>query len=290
MSKGACLIVAAILLISFLAVGTFTRPVSCWKNGDPDNNPDYGTHDWIAEHALDWLPPVEKQFIVDNLPSYLYGTEVPDTVIGDKTKHHVYYYADHSLQDDASAVRAQDEYLAAVEFAATGDWANAAEALGIMSHYISDLAVFGHVMGTVTAWGSEVNHDDYEAYVNKRTNAYEDEFSSYLSFDGSLSNVSAYDAALTLAFDTTFDVSGGLNCTWMDQNYNWSNSAFKDRCGESINLAVNLLADVLHTFYTNAVPEFSASLLLPLFTFLAMCIVVYVKKSKRKIPTLNLHQ
>ena len=43
--------------------------VSGWSNGgysaDPAN-PDYGTHDWIAEHALDWLPQEEKQFLLDN--------------------------------------------------------------------------------------------------------------------------------------------------------------------------------------------------------------------------------
>ena len=33
----------------------------------------------------------------------------------------------------------------------------------------------------------------------------------------------------------------------MDDNYNWTNSDFKNRAGQSINLAVNLLADVLHT-------------------------------------------
>jgi uncharacterized protein YvpB len=35
----------------------------------------------------------------------------------------------------------------------------------------------------------------------------------------------------------------------MDHNYNWNNLTFKNRCGESLNLAVNLIADVLHTFY-----------------------------------------
>jgi len=37
--------------------------VSGWSNGGysaAPANPDYGTHDWIAEHALDWLPLAEK--------------------------------------------------------------------------------------------------------------------------------------------------------------------------------------------------------------------------------------
>ncbi len=74
------------------------------------HEPDYGTHDWIAEHALDWLPAAEKKHLVDNLVVYLYGTELPDNGgapdgIGDQFLHHVYYYSDGSLQDDASAVR-----------------------------------------------------------------------------------------------------------------------------------------------------------------------------------------
>jgi uncharacterized protein YvpB len=34
----------------------------------------------------------------------------------------------------------------------------------------------------------------------------------------------------------------------MNQSYNWDNPAFVNRCGESLDLAVNLIADVLHTF------------------------------------------
>jgi len=40
----------------------------------------------------------------------------------------------------------------------------------------------------------------------------------------------------------------------MDANYNWTNPAFTGRSGESINLAVNMLADVLHTLYQEANP------------------------------------
>ncbi len=60
--------------------------------------------------------------------------------------------------------------------------------------------------------------------------------------------LSAYDAALALAYDTTFDVDGDFTCVWMDTHYNWSDAAFRNRAGESLNLAVNLIADVLHTF------------------------------------------
>jgi len=248
----------AVVALSSLLLGAIANivPVFGWGNGgfsDDPSNPNYGTHDWIAHHALDWLPPKEKQFILNNLANYLYGTELPDNGgapdgIGDTVKHHVYYFANSSLQDNASAVRAREEYDNAVNLFILGNLANATKSLGIMAHYISDLAAFGHVMGSGTDWGAETHHSDYEGYVEGRTNSYDDEFNPFLVFDGELSQISAYDAVLKLAYDTTFDIYGDLTCVWMDQNYNWNNATFKNRCGDSLNRAVNLIADVIHTF------------------------------------------
>jgi len=67
------------------------------------------------------------------------------------------------------------------------------------------------------------------------------------------------EAALLLAFDTTFGGVTIRNATWMDQHYDWSNSDFKSRAAESINLAANYLADVLHGFWLavgQPIPEF----------------------------------
>jgi len=257
LKKHAAFLVTVTLSSLLFGANVSLVAVSGWSNGgfsaDP-SNPDYGTHDWIAQHALDWLPLKEKQFIISYLANYLYGTELPDNGgapdgIGDTANHHVYYFTGRSLQDNASAVRAQEEYDTAANIFKIGDLANATKRLGAMTHYICDVAVFGHVMGSATDWGPETHHSDYEDYVNERTNSYNDEFNTFLVFDGALSRVSAYNATLTLAYDTTFDREGGLTCVWMDQNYNWSNPTFKWRCGESLNFAVNLVADVLHTFY-----------------------------------------
>jgi hypothetical protein len=279
--QAACLFTIALLSTWFIAS---TAEVSGWSNGgysaDPDN-PDYGTHDWIAEHALDWLPLEEKQFLLDNKASYLYGTELPDNGqaadgIGDTTKHHVYYFANGSVQDDVAAVRAKEEYMNAVNFYNAGNFDEAAKRLGMVTHYIVDMAVFGHVMGASTAWGAEVHHSDYETYVQARTDSYVDDFNSFLVFDGSLRSVSAYEAALTLANDTTFDADGQYTCVWMDQNYNWSDAAFKSRSGESLNLAVNLIAGVLHSFYTEAIiPEFPSSFAVTVFVILSVTLVLF---------------
>jgi len=284
----ACALLSALIIVSFSAIA-----VSGWSNGgyseDP-NEPIYGTHDWIAEHALDWLPQQQKQFLLDNKASYLYGTELPDNNqapdgIGDTTKHHVYYAADGSVQDNAAAVRARDEFLEAVDFYMDGNFSEAAKQLGIVTHYVADMAVFGHVMTASTAWGAETHHSDYEAYVQNRMGSYASEFDSYLVFDGSLSAVSAYDAALALANDTTFDVTGDLTCVWMDQHYNWSDPAFKSRCGESLNLAVNLIADMLYSFNSEVIPEFPAWSILPLLMIAMLFAVSLKKKLTRPAPT-----
>jgi len=255
-------IVLPVFILLFLIAPAFMVDVWAWSNGgfsaDP-SNPDYGTHDWIAHHALDWLPDQEKQYILDNLATYLYGTELPDNSqapdgIGDTAKHHVYFNSKGVMTDGAAAVRASTEYGNTLSFLKSGDFAKTAKYAGVMSHYIVDMAVFGHVMGAGTDWGAEKHHSDYEDYVNQRTSSYEAEFNSYLAFDGSFDVMSAYEAAKNLAYDTTFDVDGDLTCVWMDQNYNWNNPSFRDRCGESLNLAVNYLTDVLHSLYSEALP------------------------------------
>jgi hypothetical protein len=265
-----------------------------WSNGgystDPAS-PKYGTHDWIAQHALDWLPIQEKQDILNNMANYLYGTELPDnanapdgTGIGDSSKHHVYFYVNTSLQDPSGAARAQEEYDIALDYVKMHDWVNASKTLGAMTHYISDLAVFGHVMGADADWDAEVHHSDYEDYVETRTDNYTDTFNSYLTFDGDLANTSPYDAALTLAFNTTFGDNGNYNCTWMDQNYNWTNQVFKSRMGESLNLAVNLVADVLHTFTARAlISEYPVVWIAPVFMMITLLTTLVYKRKRPEL-------
>ncbi|MDP2899500.1 MAG: hypothetical protein Q8O47_00835, partial [Candidatus Bathyarchaeota archaeon] len=64
-------------LLFIVLILSSIRTTEAWSNGgyssDP-SSPDYGTHDWIAQHALDWLPAQNKQDITDNLQIYLYGT------------------------------------------------------------------------------------------------------------------------------------------------------------------------------------------------------------------------
>jgi len=254
------ILLAAITIFASLASA---RCASAWSNGGKSasvNNPVYSTHDWIAQHALDWLPAEEKQFIVENLNLYLYGTELPDFAdavggdgIGDTTNHHVYYHADGTLGGHPGADRAQAMYQEAVDDVRSGDIGSAAKYAGAMTHYIDDLAVFGHVMGTYTDWGAEHHHSDYESYVGNHTLGYDSPYNQYLSFDGTLEQTTAYDVALHVAHDTTFDDSGqGHTAVWMDTHYDWGNPAFVARMGASLNVAVNAVADALHSLWVES--------------------------------------
>jgi len=96
---------------------------------------------------------------------FLYGTELPDNGkaplgdgIGDSILHHVYYYANGQLQDDSEARRAKEAYQQTLNFPTAKDYRNAAKWMGITTHYVDDLGVFGHVMGAGTDWGSELHH------------------------------------------------------------------------------------------------------------------------------------
>jgi hypothetical protein len=257
-------ILLTIVCFSVLFLGL--KPALGWSNGgysaDP-TQPDYGNHDWIAQHSLDFLPDNEKQYITSNLNLYLYGTELPDNSqtadgIGDTGKHHIYFYANGTMYDNASAKRANEEYQKALAFLKHHDYVNASKTAGTLSHYVVDVAVFGHVMGASTPWGTENNHSNYENYVDDRTGNYNSTtFNPVLRFDGNLTIISAYNATVNIAYDTTFDLDGDYNCTWMDTNYNWSNPTFASRAGESLNLAVNTLADILHSLYQEANPPVS---------------------------------
>lgn len=82
---------------------------------------------------MDWLPTQEKQWVLDKKVAYLYGTELPDNSqaadgIGDTGKHHVYFSANGSLQDDAAAIRAGEEHRKAVDAFNKGNLSEAASA------------------------------------------------------------------------------------------------------------------------------------------------------------------
>lgn len=248
-------------LMALLAI--LSVPSYAWSNGgysDNIGNPKYGTHDLILNKAIDMLPQETKAKI--NRTLALYGSEIPDCTtgiycIGDNTKHHVYYYKNKTVQHDIGAKRSQEEYNRAKYYLSKNDIYNFSIRIGAMSHYISDVAVFGHTMGTETNWGQEIHHSDYESYVQNHNSDF-----SGLYFDGGFTRISAYNASLKMAKETTFNLinSGKYTNVWMDKNYNFSNSTYKSRTKSLINYGTNIIADVIYTM-ADTKPPASVTLL-----------------------------
>jgi hypothetical protein len=65
-------------------------------------------------------------------------------------------------------------------------------------------------------------------------------------FDNKLDSISAYDAALAIAKDTTFD-NGVYTNVWMEKNYNIYNPNYLQRSKDSISYATNSITDVIYT-------------------------------------------
>lgn len=261
-----------------------TLPISNvygWSNGgystDP-SNPMIGTHDWVVEKAVNLLPSNEAQVFKDHLNMLKYGTELPDLSrmnggIGDSFNHHVYFDEEHMLFDDISALRANETYYQSLQLLSQGNFSGGVMFAGVMSHYISDVAVWGHCMGADTPWGKEQHHSDYENYVTEHQFLFEN--STFLI--APLNYATAYQATLDLASDTMFR---NLNATWMDNNYDWNNEQFKGRVEESLNEAVNYVANVLHTLWLDAgepIPEYS-TIMFPVFIMLMTIILLNRKR------------
>ena len=233
---------SAILILALCL--TATGSVEGWSNGgysSDESNPDYGTHDWIANAALQ---PQTKDvtFLRTTYNAlFLLGTEAPDNpaYIGDTGNHHVYYYSDKTVKDDVSADRAASIYASALAYIKSNDLDLAAFEVGVMAHYISDVGVFGHTMGASTDWGAEVHHSDYE-------NAFESRLGSISYPSTSLGNSSAYQATTGLAYKITFGNGAIKANTWMDTNYDWIDPVFEESAMASLNASVAAVAAAIN--------------------------------------------
>ncbi len=263
-----------VTIAALIMIVTTSNVAYAWINGvgspssDP-KNPVVGTHDRIISSAI-YMLPIDLQNKID-IVATKYGTEMPDYNntscnciygIRDQRNHHVYYFQNETLQDDNSARRAQEEYDLAMKNLNVGDKYNFSIHVGMMSHYISDVSVFGHTMGNNTDWGNEGApvHGSYENYVAGHSAQF---FSSQnITFDGKYDDITAYDATLALAKDTIFDNKfgkGKYTNIFMYEKINNSDpmiSAYEDpkfvaRIQQSLNYNVNLLADVLHSMLNN---------------------------------------
>lgn len=274
-------LIATATAILFL---TATQIAVAWSNGgyssDPQN-PDYGTHDWIADAALT-MQTLDVTFLTATYHAeFLLGTEAPDNpaYIGDSVNHHVYYYSSGVLQDDKCADRASETYQVALGYLTSGDLSNAAFYIGALTHYVADVGVFGHTMGAVSDWGAETHHSDYETAIE--------------SMIGSLSpptgiplgNADAYSATIGLADIITFGSGAVKTNVWMDANYNWADATFEQSATASLYGAVAAVAAVVNHLLIEAgtiVPEFGSPVVVVLVV-LAVMVVVLVPRLRPRL-------
>ena len=283
---------AVLLFLGFLFL---TFPLSycfAWSNAsyaynpnDYDYNTDYGTHDWVADAALnalinndpgnwDWLNDVNRKKI------YLLGTEAPDnsgiditlngdsvTGFGDTPLHHVYVsIIATNLMDNASAVRAK----ACGDIAAASINSNkldkAAFYLGAMTHYIADQGMYAHTVPN-NQYPDYLNFDEHhstvESRVLTRTNDYENKEEFFRFSVLKPVSKAPYDAAVQLAWETYQDPTPSdsitRNAVWLHNNFfsSWasnyqarsSDSAihqkYYDRIEECLNNAIWYVASAM---------------------------------------------
>jgi hypothetical protein len=162
-----------------------------------------------------------------------------------------------------------------------------------MTHYIDDVACWAHVLNNE----SSSAHSDFETQVNKVTGSYA-AGTFAVTFDGTLETVSASSASIALGQNTYTDGGGTYNALWINVNFQsgWTNvdqwsSAFKSRASESLNLAVNTVADALHTLAvesgTNVPPSGGEGIQIPpetivvIIVFVAIVVIGMFLKMKR---------
>jgi len=294
------------MMLSILMVSISSA--SAWKNGsygynreDYSYEDDYGTHDWIAEAALEILLTEAKDswtWLADeNLKIiYLLGTEAPDNSqlkttldmdevegFGDTTKHHVYFDENDEILEDDSALRAKKCADLADVYLEENKREKAAFYLGAMTHYIADLAMYAHVAeNNVDPYNVDFDewHSKVEGYVNSRTNDYEDQEEFFeIDDDFDIEEKKAYDAATDLAWDTYADPDPSESITrdakWLHDNFftDWADNK-EDREDESTTR--QLYYDRIEESLNNAIKQI----------VLAM---VYVGGAKDSLPSYNVY-
>ncbi|MFX0077558.1 MAG: hypothetical protein ACFE96_19100, partial [Candidatus Hermodarchaeota archaeon] len=222
-----------------------------WSNNHYSNDSanynyltNYGTHDWIAQKALETL--IEDDYprwkwLEDRETIFLTATEAPDNTnlqmtldgepvqgYGDFENHHVYFYENGSIKDgeDKAAVRAQSCFDMAEEAMKGNKLDLAAFYFGAMTHYISDCSMYSHVaQNYVPPYNVNFDqwHSSVESLVNGRTNKSFDreEFFKYLVQGVEKKN--PYNITLEVGWDTYMDPNPSepttRNAFWLHNNF-----------------------------------------------------------------------
>ena len=153
-----------------------------WSNGGAstsETDPDYGTHDQIAKYAVFYIKenyPDLVSWIEEDMNEYLYWTEVPDIVYQDWTNHN-YDFGDYGYNGGPPDRGAPD----AVQWCY--DWvvgnlslwinegqpqnseytSNARKSLGLLAHYLGDIANPMHTDDDASDSGKE--HETFRGRI-----------------------------------------------------------------------------------------------------------------------------
>ena len=112
-----------------------------------------------------------------------------------------------------------------------------------------DVSQYGH------SWPDEVRHGDYESWAASRTGSFNaGTFESAISLD-SLVRRTPYTAVRRISHDTFTGRGTILPAPMMDSLFSTKPLEYIASTGASLNLGVNELADVLHTFFLNVVSD-----------------------------------
>ncbi|MFW9990103.1 MAG: hypothetical protein ACFFC3_15775 [Candidatus Odinarchaeota archaeon] len=156
----------------------------------------YGTHDWIAESALELLYSLRgsdeflRQLWDINNPDelrfyYLYGTELPDSwmipsgltfrcnpgakftpgMFGSTSHNKLRFYDDGSLRDDSACQVANRVYDRVKQAFQLNDCQMAALFIGALMHIVADATYYAHVLENARSWAFE----EHVMYVTFKT-------------------------------------------------------------------------------------------------------------------------
>ncbi len=164
------------LAVASLLLGT--SPALAWSNGVDGPNT-YGTHDWILDHALDGLG--DRAGWVCRRTA-LRATDDPDTVDGIDHASGTWWHVWDEWGDTwGGAPEAVRVWFGRVQRRLeAGRECSASRALGIMSHFVADVAQPMHTDGSLDA--EDRVHSAYESAVDERSEADDDEYT--FEFDG----------------------------------------------------------------------------------------------------------
>jgi hypothetical protein len=155
-----------------------TLPAAAWSNGGEGAN-GYGTHDWILDHALDALGR-RADWVCRR--AALRATDDPDTRDGIDHASGTWWH----VWDEWGDTWGGAPEAVSVWFRRTqrrldaGRECSASRALGIMSHFVADVAQPMHTDGSLEA--EDRVHGPYESAVDSRSEADDDVYT--FEFDG----------------------------------------------------------------------------------------------------------